>query len=77
MLVPYTLLLFFRKGELSPNLVRGLQHLAGIWYLGLSGIAVALCLSGYRPHGWVLFLVLMAPGAALSAYMLLRGTDAD
>jgi hypothetical protein len=76
MLVPYTLLLFFRKGEFSPNLVRGLQYLAGLWYLGLAGLAVALCLSGYRPHGWMVFLVLMAPGAALSAYMLWRGTEA-
>jgi len=76
MLVPYTLLLFFRKGEFSPSIIRGLQYLAGIWHLGLSGIAVALCLSGYRPYGWIVFLVLMAPGAALSVYMLLRGADA-
>lgn len=76
MLVPYTLLLFFRKGEFSPSLVRGLQYLAGLWYLGISGLALALCLSEYRPHGWVVFLALMAPGAVLSVYMLLRKTDA-
>jgi hypothetical protein len=42
------------------------------WYLALTGYSVYLAVSGYRPENWILFLLLMAPGALLCMMIIVR-----
>jgi len=41
-------------------------------YLALTGYSVYLAVSGYRPENWILFLLLMAPGALLCMTIIVR-----
>ena len=69
-LVPFVPLLFFRHGEFADETVARAHLLAAIWYLALTMICCALAFSGYRPLGWVTFLVVMAPGAGISLRLI-------
>jgi hypothetical protein len=71
-MLPYLLLLFFRQGELADETVARAHLLAALWYLGLALVAVALAAGGYRPPGWIVFLVFMAPGARISLLLIFR-----
>jgi hypothetical protein len=71
-LLPYLVLLFFRHGELSDEVVARAHLLAALWYVVLTLLVVALAAEGYRPSGWILYLVLMAPGAVISLVVIGR-----
>jgi hypothetical protein len=71
-LVPYLLLLCFRRGELRNETVERAHLLAALWYLALSAAIAVQAARGYRPAGWIFFLGLIAPGALISLLMLLR-----
>jgi hypothetical protein len=68
--VPYGALFLFRHGEHSEETVARAHLLGALWYLALTMISFALAFSGYRPPSWVGFLVLMAPGAAVSMKLI-------
>ncbi len=67
-MVSFVVLLFFRHGEFSDETVARAHLVAALWYLALTLIAVVLAAGGYRPHGWVLFLLMIAPGACISLW---------
>jgi hypothetical protein len=62
-MVPHGVLLFFRYGELSDEVVARAHPLAAHWYGALTLTVATLAAGGYRPRGWLLFLVFGAPGA--------------
>jgi hypothetical protein len=64
--VPFTLLRFFQRGEHADDTVKRAQLWAALWYLTLTAIAVALAVGGYRPADSRFFLAGMAPGAVIS-----------
>jgi len=69
---PYFVILLFRIGELSPNLVIHLHLLAALWYLALFAYCVASAARGFLPEGWPIFFAFMLPGAVASAVALRR-----
>ena len=72
LILPFLLFLFFRHGEQTPETVARAHLLGALWYLTLSLIAGGLAAAGYRPHGWLLFIALMTPGAILSLLLVKR-----
>jgi len=68
MLMPFFILFIVQRGR---KRVVGQAHLVAIlWYLALTTLVLVVSLRGYRPGGWWFFLSMIAPGAAVSAVVL-------
>jgi hypothetical protein len=67
------LVLLFRSWHRPPDPRGDRWDLLGAgWYLAVTGYAVNLAVSGYRPAGWGLYLLLMAPGMILCTTIIVR-----
>ena len=69
---PYFVILLFRIGELSANLVIHLHLAAALWYLALFVYCVVSALRGYLPEGWIMFFAFMLPGAIATLVAIRR-----
>lgn len=68
LLTPFFILFLAQRGR-KRKLARA--HLVAIlWYLALTVLVLVVSLRGYQPWGWWLYLSLIAPGAAVSAVVL-------
>lgn len=68
--LPYGAFFLFRHGDASEETVARAHLFGALWYLALTTICIALAVSGYRPPSWIGFLVVMAPGAAISLRLI-------
>ena len=67
------LAVLFRTWHKPPDPKAARWDLLGAgWYLAITGYAVNLAISGYRPAGWHLYFLLMAPGTILCMTIIVR-----
>lgn len=70
MIVPILFLLFFQQGAASDETVARAHRMAALWYTALTLVCVWLAITDYRPPGWIVFLVCMAPGQAVCMWVI-------
>ncbi|MEX0716563.1 MAG: hypothetical protein WD066_08250 [Planctomycetaceae bacterium] len=73
-IVPVAVFIMIPADEDAGRHARWLHFFGATWYLGLTGVVLAICLLGHRPEGWMLMLTLIVPGMLASLWLLVQSS---